>query len=66
MNVLAATWHCSEQGHANIPTVQRQGAGLGPHGSAIRAPSDVAWSVDFPSQRFGPMRKILEDPALSS
>jgi hypothetical protein len=23
MNVLAATWHCSEQGHANIPTVQR-------------------------------------------
>jgi hypothetical protein len=23
MNVLAATWHCSEQGHADIPTVQR-------------------------------------------
>jgi hypothetical protein len=22
MNVLAATWHCSEQGHAGIPTVQ--------------------------------------------
>ena len=23
MNVLATTWHCSEQGHADIPTVQR-------------------------------------------
>ena len=23
MNVLAATWHCSEQGHADIPTMQR-------------------------------------------
>jgi hypothetical protein len=23
MNVLAATWHCSEQGHADIPTVQK-------------------------------------------